>query len=213
MKTCGMMGEVVGKAASICIKEDTTPRGVYEDHLDDLLKLLQLPGKAHRASVGDEFTIPKDALPLASSTGPMTGINPKSLPGTVIDDTAARKSGKWTAGTGLKGYFAHSYLYAGQGSNAEIEFAYTPQKAGAVEIRYAYLHHENRAPDAVVTVMQGNTVAKKDIDMTKPAPLEHNMISLGTYQLQPGTPARVTISAKSATGNIHADAVQFLPVK
>jgi hypothetical protein len=28
MRTCGMMGEVVGKAASICVKENCTPREV-----------------------------------------------------------------------------------------------------------------------------------------------------------------------------------------
>lgn len=36
MRTCGMMGEVLGMAASICQKENTTPRGVYQDHFDKL---------------------------------------------------------------------------------------------------------------------------------------------------------------------------------
>ncbi|MHC4168150.1 MAG: FAD-dependent oxidoreductase, partial [Planctomycetota bacterium] len=40
MRTCGMMGEVVGMAASLCKKHDTTPRGVYADHLDKLKKLM-----------------------------------------------------------------------------------------------------------------------------------------------------------------------------
>ncbi|MBN2270772.1 MAG: FAD-dependent oxidoreductase, partial [Sedimentisphaerales bacterium] len=39
MRTCGMMGEVVGMAASLCKKHDTTPRGVYESHLDELKQL------------------------------------------------------------------------------------------------------------------------------------------------------------------------------
>ena len=39
MRTCGMMGEVVGMAASLCKKHDTTPRGVYENHLDELKQL------------------------------------------------------------------------------------------------------------------------------------------------------------------------------
>jgi hypothetical protein len=39
-----MMGEVVGKAASICVKKDATPRQVYEKHLPDLLALLKEPG-------------------------------------------------------------------------------------------------------------------------------------------------------------------------
>ncbi len=43
MKTCGMMGEIVGKAASICINKGTTPRGVYTDHLDELKHLMSVP--------------------------------------------------------------------------------------------------------------------------------------------------------------------------
>ena len=36
MRTCGMMGEIVGKAAAICIQKRTTPRGVYQNHLKGL---------------------------------------------------------------------------------------------------------------------------------------------------------------------------------
>ena len=39
MRTCGMMGEVVGMAASLCRKHKTDPRGVYYDHLDELKEL------------------------------------------------------------------------------------------------------------------------------------------------------------------------------
>ena len=41
MGTTGMMGEVVGMAASIVIEQNTTPRGVYEKHLDDLKDLMK----------------------------------------------------------------------------------------------------------------------------------------------------------------------------
>ncbi|MHA4846461.1 FAD-dependent oxidoreductase [Flavitalea antarctica] len=44
MKTCGMMGEVVGKAASICIKQNASPREVYTKHLATLQQLLNKPG-------------------------------------------------------------------------------------------------------------------------------------------------------------------------
>ncbi len=39
MRTCGMMGEVVGMAASLCAKHKTDPRGVYRDHLAELKEL------------------------------------------------------------------------------------------------------------------------------------------------------------------------------
>jgi len=39
MRTGGMMGELVGMAASLCRRHDTTPRGVYRSHLDELKQL------------------------------------------------------------------------------------------------------------------------------------------------------------------------------
>ncbi len=41
MRTTGMMGEVVGMAASVGIRNETTPRGVYQDHLDELKALMK----------------------------------------------------------------------------------------------------------------------------------------------------------------------------
>ena len=40
MRTTGMMGEVLGHAAYLCIKHQTDPRGVYEKHLDEMKKML-----------------------------------------------------------------------------------------------------------------------------------------------------------------------------
>lgn len=40
MRTTGMMGEVVGMAASLAVKHNTDPRGVYKNHLDDFIALL-----------------------------------------------------------------------------------------------------------------------------------------------------------------------------
>ncbi len=41
MRTTGMMGEVIGMAASVCKKYNTDPRGVYTNHLEDLKQLMQ----------------------------------------------------------------------------------------------------------------------------------------------------------------------------
>jgi len=41
MRTTGMMGEVVGMAASLCKEYGTTPRGVYQNHLPELKNLMQ----------------------------------------------------------------------------------------------------------------------------------------------------------------------------
>lgn len=44
MRTTGMMGEVIGKAAAICIRRNSSPRGVYERYLDELKALMAKPG-------------------------------------------------------------------------------------------------------------------------------------------------------------------------
>lgn len=41
MRTTGMMGEVVGMAASLCKKHDATPREIYQQHLEELKELMQ----------------------------------------------------------------------------------------------------------------------------------------------------------------------------
>lgn len=47
MRTGGCMGEIVGMAASLCKKHDTTPRQIYEQHLAELQGLMRLGvGKA-----------------------------------------------------------------------------------------------------------------------------------------------------------------------
>jgi len=51
MRTCGMMGEIVGKAAWICVRHDTTPHGVYENYLPLLKELMDQPGKMRRAKL------------------------------------------------------------------------------------------------------------------------------------------------------------------
>jgi len=41
MRTTGMMGEVVGMAASVCHKHSSLPRSVYTDWLDELIVLMK----------------------------------------------------------------------------------------------------------------------------------------------------------------------------
>jgi hypothetical protein len=40
-RTTGMMGEVLGMAAAVCVRHETTPRGVYRHHLDELKAMMQ----------------------------------------------------------------------------------------------------------------------------------------------------------------------------
>ena len=210
MKTCGMMGEVVGKATAICVKNDCTPREVYTRHLGDLLTMLELPGKARRATVTDEITVPEDALPLAGPHGPPTGLDPAKLKGFVIDDREAQKQGKWTEGTGLKGYVGYGYLYSTAGS---VKFEFKAPKAGKFEIRLAYQPHENRGGKVPVLVETQAGRRPIEVNMQKAPPIDGGFISLGEYTLSEEEPVSVVLSTTGAGGHVHADAVQVIEVK
>lgn len=212
MKTCGMMGEVVGKAASICTLQTCTPREVYERYLDELKKLMELPGKARRETVSSPITIPADALPLAGKFGPATGLDPAKLKGLVIDDKDAKKSGKWSPGTGLKGYVGWNYLYAGNNSGAKITFEFKAPSTGRHDIRLAYQPHENRGATVPVSVTAGTDQKELKINMQEKPPIDDGFISLGVFAFKAGQSVAVTVSTKDAGGNAHADAVQVVPV-
>ncbi|MFT4638187.1 MAG: hypothetical protein ACI8T1_001505, partial [Verrucomicrobiales bacterium] len=207
MKTCGMMGEVVGKAAAICAKRKCDPREVHDRYLDELLQMLQLPGKAHRKTVNDTFIIPEDAMEEAGSHGPMNGLKPTDFEGVVIDDQEATAEGKWTKGQGLKPYVSYGYRYAAADSEATMTFVYETQTPLKLDIRVVYQPHENRGTRVPIAI-QGQVVT---IDMTQPAANENGLRSLGIFDV-PAGPVTVVIGTKDAGGIAHADAVQFLPV-
>jgi hypothetical protein len=213
MKTCGMMGEVVGKAASICVIRDCLPRDVYQRYWDELDLLLMLPGKAYRPTVHDEVTIPEDALESAGPYGPPTGLDPAKLEGLIVDDREAKKSGTWTEGQGLKGYVGYGYLYASPNSDATCTFEIEAPANGTYEVRIAWLPHENRGSRVPVTVTTPHEQKELRIDMRQPAPLKDNFSSLGRFQVRRTDAIVVTVGSQDAGGHAHADAVQLIAVE
>ena len=61
MRTCGMMGEIVGKAAWISVRHLTTPRGIYEKHLPLLKELMTQPGAMRRDTLDGKLVLPPGA--------------------------------------------------------------------------------------------------------------------------------------------------------
>jgi hypothetical protein len=216
MKTCGMMGEVVGKAASLAIKHGTDPRGVYEKHWGEMDELLKLPGKARRASPSAPIEIPADALPLASAEGPPSGLDAAQLAATrkavVQDDRQAVRVGTWTEGTGLKGFVAYGYHYAGADSGASIRYELRAPQAGLYDVLVGWQPHENRGSEVPVLVETAAGRSSVRFDMQKAAPLPDGFGSAGRVMLGTGDSCVVVIGTDAAKGNAHADAVMLVPV-
>jgi hypothetical protein len=215
MKTCGMMGEVVGKAASVAVKHGTTPRGVYENHWAEMDDLLKLPGKARRATLADPIQIPADALPLAGSHGPPSGVDAAALAqqkgGVVRDDREAKREGHWSEGQGLKGYVGYGYHYAGPDSGATATFELRAPAPGAYDVLVAWQPHENRGTAVPVMIETATGRTSTRLDMRKAAPLEGGYGSAGRVTLGKGDACVVVIATDGAKGNVHADAVLLVP--
>ena len=64
MRTTGMMGEVVGMAAALCKKHNTTPREVYHHHLGELRSLMEKGAGRADAPDNQRFNEPNETLPL-----------------------------------------------------------------------------------------------------------------------------------------------------
>ena len=227
MRTIGMMGEVVGKAAYLAVRENTDPRGVYAKHLPELIQLMEQPGRMRRAdlraplqldeSIADYKLLPVGRMnaDLGRAAGATTKLSTEEkaeltkLPGLVVDDTEAKLKGRWTSGAGIP-HLGAGYHYAPKGDN-EAEYAFEIPKTGRYEVRIYWAGHENRASNATATL---NPTGDKAVTVTlnqKTTP-EGGFHAVGTFEFTEGR-RTVTLGGRNANGNIHADAVQLVPAK
>lgn len=215
MKTGGMMGEVAGKAAAVCVKHKCTPRDVFSAHFDELKELLKLPGKSRRETLDGPLSVPPETTPAPGKTGeaqPGTGVDPATLPGIVLDDTQAALTGNWGSGRGLSGYIGDHYLYHAKDGKASARFEFTVKKTGRYDVRVAHQPHQNRATNTPVTISSADGEKTVRVNQRVAAPLPHGFVSVGVYRFEEGKPGAVTIGNDGVDGYVHADAVQVVPV-
>ena len=82
------------------------------------------------------------------------GIDPRTLPGIVLDDIDAQRINSWLESTILPGYIGKSYLHDGNAGKAvrAVQFQTQIVQPGRYEVRIAYTAHPNRATNVPVTI-------------------------------------------------------------
>jgi hypothetical protein len=210
MRTCGMMGEVIGKAAWVCVRHHTTPRGVYEQYLDLLKDLMNQPGAMRRDGLETDLYLPKGSPQLPVPF--FTSYTPESLEGQVIDDTEAQLTGKWEKGEALVPHIGKHYQYSAA-KGATARFAFKVKEAGKYELRVAWQPHEKRAKAAAVTVLSTAGSQALTLDQTQKPKAAKNFEPIGVYEFHPDQEGAVVFSTQNAQGAVHIDAVQLLPAK
>jgi hypothetical protein len=207
MRTCGMMGEVVGKAAWICVRHQTTPRGVYENYLELLQELMRQPGGLRRDSLDGELSLPEGA---EIREWALPGIDPAVLEGIVVDDAEADLTGQWSDQGGLPGFVAEGYQYSSD-PQATARFVFGIPRAGEYELRIAWQPHPNRATAAKLVIETAAGPVEVVVNQTRAPKGEQGFETLGTYRFEGGKQYAVEFRVAAAGGIVHVDAIQLVP--
>lgn len=192
-----ILGQSAATAACLSIDRRTTAQSLpYEVLRERLLadgQVLEYRGPRRRANVG---------------------IDPRKLPGVVVDDRAAKKTGVWLPSSSVPGFVGASYLHDGNEGKGQctIRFSAKLARGGNYEVRLAYTANRNRASNVPVRIQTQSGAVERTVNQKREPPIGKTWVSLGRHEFAKGA-AVVEISNKGTNGYVIADAVQWLSVE
>ena len=141
------------------------------------------------------------------------GIDPRKLPGIVIDDSQSERKGMWKDSRSIGKYLAKGYKHDGHRAdgNSVAIFKTKLPKPGKYEVRLAYTSNKNRATNVPVAIKHAGGVANLKVDQRKQPEIEGVFISLGKFVF--AAEASVEVTNKDTDGHVIIDAVQWVPIK
>jgi len=198
-----ILGQSAGIAAALSVQEEVSVQNLPYPQLRERLlvqkQVLDLPDIPESSSLPDS-------------------IDPKTLPGIVLDDSQAIFTGKWDRSTNFKPHVGTGYRYAGKrGSKvrgdgtAVATFRFKALRAGKYRLLMAYSAHETRARNVPVSVVSGSHAEEFPVDQTQSAPDGKLFRQIGDVQLEEGIETVITISNTGTDGFVIVDALQLLP--
>jgi hypothetical protein len=156
-----------------------------------------------------------DVLELPSAD---RSVDPKTLPGIVLDDDQATLVGKWTHSTKFQPYIGNGYVYAGGGDSSmsgdgksTASFRFKPPTSGRYDVFLSYSAHKTRAKNVPVTIAWGTDHKTILVDQTKPLPEGKRFRKIHTVDLKSDIETLVQISNGGTKGFVILDALLLLP--
>lgn len=140
-------------------------------------------------------------------------IDPKTLPGIVLDDKQAELKGEWSHSSGFKPHIGTGYLHDDKRADGQsiAIFRFKAPKPRKYDLRMAYSAHETRATKVPVTIESGGHRTEIKVDQTKPLPAGKAFRSISTVELD--GESTITLTNKETDGFVILDALQLLPVR
>ena len=196
-----ILGQSAGIASAMSAKQNVTvqklPYPALRERLLAQKQVLDLP-------------LPAD-LP-SESKGAMN-INPKTLPGIVLDDTQAEWKGEWSRSSSFKPHIGTGYRHddkRGDGQSIAI-FRFKASKPGKYDLRMAYSAHETRATKVPLTIESSGRTIQLTVDQTQPLPAGEAFRSIGTVELEGDT--SITVTNAGTNGFVILDGLQLIERK
>lgn len=142
-------------------------------------------------------------------------VEPNELPGVVLDDRAAERTGSWNSSAGSGRYVGAGYLHDGNEEKGakSARFSFVPPKPGVYQVLMTVAAAPNRATNVPVTIHAADGPHTVVLNERLAPPADRPFKLLGAFRFEAGKPAAVEISNRGTDGYVVVDAVQLLPVK
>jgi len=139
-------------------------------------------------------------------------IDPKTLPGIILDDADATLKGSWARSTNFKPHIGRGYVHDDQRADGQsvATFKFTTEEAGEYELRMAYSAHPTRATAVPVSVTSGPNTVEFKVDQTQTLPGGKHFRPIGTVTLKAGSESTIVISNEQTDGFVILDAFQLV---
>jgi hypothetical protein len=195
-----ILGQSAGIAAALSAKQDVAvqklPYPALRERLLAQKQVLDLPVLA----------------PLPPAPEGKVSIDPKTLPGIVLDDAQAEIKGEWDRSANFKPHIGKGYLHDGQrgdGASTAI-FRFKAPKSGRYDLRMAYSPHETRATKVPVTIESSGRKTELTVDQTQPLPAGEAFRSVGAVELSADVETTIAVSNRGTDGFVILDAFQVI---
>ena len=198
------IGQSAGVAAALAAKGGITVQALDYPQLRARLLALKV--------VLDLPTLP----PVGKTDRPAgpVSVDPKSLPGLILDDAQAELTGDWERSTNFKPHVGTGYLHDEQRSDGKSRavFRFKAPADGEFELRMAYSAHPTRTKRLPVSIVGDGVEHRFTVDQTQPLPTGEAFRPIRHLRLRHGVDYVLTVTNEDTQGFVILDAFQLLPV-
>ncbi|MDF1743646.1 MAG: FAD-dependent oxidoreductase [Gimesia sp.] len=140
-------------------------------------------------------------------------VDPKTLPGIVLDNESAELKGLWKRSSNFSPHIGIGYVHDDRQADGKSQaiFRFKVPKSGKYELRMAYSAHSSRATQVPVVITSGPHKKQITVDQTQTLPAGQLFRPIASVQLVDDVETVITMRNSGTNGFVILDALQLLP--